>query len=188
MSYLKQEEQPLCWCERLCPAVQIFLLGGSWSGGQGGKNGEVFDPIAGKWRALTNVKPEFILTSDVTGTYRADNHGWFFGWLNGEGLLSSVLCVLECLALICRVAFLQTWLVHSLPQRCTTYHWCLCPSRCPGSHCQIGATYLPDIRRSHWPAKLSASCLTLTTLHAPTLPNTHRYVGTASAAQHGQRQ
>jgi galactose oxidase len=70
-----------------CPAVQVFLLGGSFSGGQGNKYGEVFDPITGTWRALTSVKPDFILTGDVAGTYRADNHGWFFGWLDGEGAL-----------------------------------------------------------------------------------------------------
>lgn len=91
-SYLNLEEQQLCRCQTFCPALQVFVLGGSWSGGQGGKNGEVFDPIAGTWRALSNVKPDVILTSDVTGVYRADNHGWFFGWLNGEGALPLLLC------------------------------------------------------------------------------------------------
>jgi galactose oxidase len=63
------------------------VLGGSWSGGLGGKNGEVFTPAgAGAgWRKLSNVPVAPILTKDPEGVYRADNHGWFFGWSGGKG-------------------------------------------------------------------------------------------------------
>jgi hypothetical protein len=83
---------------KVSPAMQIFTLGGSWSGGQGNKYGEVFDPLAAAWRGLTTVKPEFILTADKAGTYRADNHAWFFGWLNGEGELPPLFCMVGCFA------------------------------------------------------------------------------------------
>jgi galactose oxidase len=64
--------------------VQIFLLGGSWSGGRGGKNGELL--VGGTWTNLTGVLATSILTADPKGVYRADNHGWFFSWSNGEGV------------------------------------------------------------------------------------------------------
>jgi hypothetical protein len=67
--------------------VQVFVLGGSWSGGVGGKNGELFTPTgAGAgWRKLSGVLSQPILTNDPEGEYRADNHGWFFGWTGGKG-------------------------------------------------------------------------------------------------------
>jgi hypothetical protein len=70
----------------------VFLLGGSWSGGVGGENGiapkdaEVLSPETGRWKKLPGVKATSILTKDPEGTYRADNHGWFFAWSNAEGV------------------------------------------------------------------------------------------------------
>ena len=52
----------------------------------GGKIAEVFDPADG-WSKLANITPEPILTDDWDGVYRADNHGWFFGWSDGLGVL-----------------------------------------------------------------------------------------------------
>jgi galactose oxidase len=64
--------------------VQIFTLGGSWSGGEGGKDGEKL-PAGGTWQRLANVPVSRILTNDPQGVYRADNHGWFFAWSGSEG-------------------------------------------------------------------------------------------------------
>ena len=55
----------------------VFTIGGSWNGGQGGKNGEVWSPATG-WRALPGVPVTPILTQDPMGVYRADNHTWLF--------------------------------------------------------------------------------------------------------------
>jgi galactose oxidase len=57
--------------------VQVFVLGGSWSGGTGGKIGEVFDGTA--WRKLANVKTGPMQTADFRGIYRQDNHGCVAG-------------------------------------------------------------------------------------------------------------
>ncbi|HZZ95480.1 MAG TPA: discoidin domain-containing protein [Jatrophihabitantaceae bacterium] len=60
----------------------VFTLGGSWSGGEGNKNAEVFTP-SGSWRLVKNVTAASILTStDPQGVYREDNHGWFFATSN----------------------------------------------------------------------------------------------------------
>ncbi len=59
---------------------QTFVIGGSWSGGQGGKNGEIFNPYLGGWFALPNCPVAPMLTNDNGGIFRADNHGWLFGW------------------------------------------------------------------------------------------------------------
>ena len=58
---------------------RVFVLGGSWSGGVGGKSGEVWSQAAG-WQRLTGVPVAPILTADPAGQYRSDNHGWFFTW------------------------------------------------------------------------------------------------------------
>ena len=62
---------------------RTFVIGGSWSGGEGGKNGEVYDPIANDWTLLPGCPVAPMLTDDAQGVYRADNHGWLFGWKNG---------------------------------------------------------------------------------------------------------
>jgi galactose oxidase len=61
---------------------QVFALGGSWSGGLGGKHGEIFTPD-GTWEPLPNVSADAILTDDRDGIYRSDNHGWFFATSGG---------------------------------------------------------------------------------------------------------
>ncbi|CAG8953891.1 hypothetical protein HYFRA_00010852 [Hymenoscyphus fraxineus] len=62
---------------------RIFTIGGSWSGGRGGKNGEIYSPTANTWTLLSGCPVAPMLTADTTGAYRADNHGWLFGWKNG---------------------------------------------------------------------------------------------------------
>ena len=62
---------------------QVFTLGGSWSGGVGGKNGEVWSPTSGS-RALPGALIAPAMTADPGGGYRADNHLWLFTWTNGR--------------------------------------------------------------------------------------------------------
>ena len=64
---------------------QAFTLGGSWSGGLGGKIGEVWSPTGG-WRELTNVPATPMYTADTQGVYRADNQGWFIAVSGGKVL------------------------------------------------------------------------------------------------------
>lgn len=59
----------------------IFVIGGSWSGGQGGKNGEIFNGQT--WSKLTGCPVAPMLTNDAQGIFRQDNHAWLFGWKNG---------------------------------------------------------------------------------------------------------
>lgn len=62
---------------------KLFTIGASWSGGQGGKYGEIYDPAANTWTKLPACPVEPLLTADAQGVYRADNHAWLFGWKNG---------------------------------------------------------------------------------------------------------
>ncbi|WP_427135834.1 galactose oxidase-like domain-containing protein [Pseudarthrobacter sp. S9] len=62
---------------------EVFTLGGSWSGGIGNKNGEVWS-AAGGWRTLPNVLADNILTDDPRGGYRSDNHPWLFAAPGGR--------------------------------------------------------------------------------------------------------
>ena len=62
---------------------RIFVIGGSWSGGQGGKNGEIYNPTANTWTLLPGCPVAPMLTADSQGIFRQDNHGWLFGWKNG---------------------------------------------------------------------------------------------------------
>jgi len=66
-----------------CSTGRIFNIGGSWSGGEGGKNGELYNPASNTWTSLPNAAVGPMLTADSQGVYRADNHGWLFGWKNG---------------------------------------------------------------------------------------------------------
>lgn len=59
---------------------RIFTIGGSWSGGQGNKNGEIFSLGTNSWSSLPGCPVAPMLTADAQGVYRADNHGWLFGW------------------------------------------------------------------------------------------------------------
>ncbi|TAQ86337.1 hypothetical protein B7494_g5336 [Chlorociboria aeruginascens] len=62
---------------------RIFTIGGSWSGGEGGKNGEVYNATANTWTLLPGCPVAPMLTNDTQGIFRQDNHGWLFGWKNG---------------------------------------------------------------------------------------------------------
>ena len=66
-----------------CSDGRIFTVGGSWSGGRGGKDGEIYDPATDSWTSLPDCPVEPILTDDKQGVYRADNHAWLFGWKDG---------------------------------------------------------------------------------------------------------
>lgn len=62
---------------------RIFVIGGSWSGGLGGKNGEIYDPIKNKWSLLPGCPVAPMLTADKDGIFRQDSHAWLFAWKNG---------------------------------------------------------------------------------------------------------
>ncbi|KAL9598135.1 MAG: hypothetical protein Q9219_004691 [cf. Caloplaca sp. 3 TL-2023] len=62
----------------------IFTIGGSWSGGSGNKNGEVWNAATNTWSLLPGCPVAPMLTADAQGVYRADNHGWLFGWKSGS--------------------------------------------------------------------------------------------------------
>ncbi|PYH43742.1 putative galactose oxidase [Aspergillus saccharolyticus JOP 1030-1] len=61
---------------------RIFVIGGSWSGGDKvEKNGEVYYPgPQPRWEMRSNAKVAPMMTDDRLGAWRADNHGWLFGW------------------------------------------------------------------------------------------------------------
>ena len=63
---------------------QIFTIGGSWNGGLGGKNGEIYNPASDTWSHLPGCPVAPMLTADKSGIWRADNHGWLFGWKEGS--------------------------------------------------------------------------------------------------------
>lgn len=65
-----------------CSDGRIFNIGGSWSGNRGGKNGEIYDPSSNSWSLLSGALVSPMLTADAGGVWRADNHGWLFGWKN----------------------------------------------------------------------------------------------------------
>ncbi|KAJ3563332.1 hypothetical protein NPX13_g8239 [Xylaria arbuscula] len=58
----------------------VFTIGGSWSGGIGGKVGEVYSPAANKWTRLPGCDVTPMLTQDNQGVYRSDNHAWLFAY------------------------------------------------------------------------------------------------------------
>lgn len=45
----------------------IFIIGASWSGGQGGKNGELYSPSAGTMTLLSGAPVAPMLTADAQG-------------------------------------------------------------------------------------------------------------------------
>jgi galactose oxidase len=60
----------------------VLTLGGSWSGGQGGKGGEIWTPEGG-WRLMPGIPVDPFLGPDPGGMFRADNHLWLFSFGNG---------------------------------------------------------------------------------------------------------
>ncbi|MBC7995738.1 MAG: DUF1929 domain-containing protein [Rhizobacter sp.] len=67
----------------LMPDGSVLTLGGSWSGGLGGKHGELWT-AAGGWRRLTGVPVDSTQAPDPQGLFRADNHMWLFPAPNGQ--------------------------------------------------------------------------------------------------------
>ena len=67
-----------------CSDGRVFTIGGSWSGGTGGKNGEIYDPTSNTWTLLPGCPVDPMLTADAQGVYRSDNHAWLFGWKGGS--------------------------------------------------------------------------------------------------------
>lgn len=63
---------------------RVFTIGGAYSGGREGKDGEVFDPMTNKWTALPGAAVKPMLTDDHEGIYREDNHAWLVSWKNGS--------------------------------------------------------------------------------------------------------
>ncbi|KAL8964463.1 MAG: hypothetical protein Q9183_004434 [Haloplaca sp. 2 TL-2023] len=63
---------------------RIFTIGGSWSGGEGNKNGEVWSPASNSWSLLPGCPVAPMLTADAQGVFRSDNHAWLFGWKSGS--------------------------------------------------------------------------------------------------------
>ncbi|MEU1075626.1 MULTISPECIES: discoidin domain-containing protein [unclassified Streptomyces] len=63
-----------------------FVLGGSWSGGDGPKNGEVWSAATHTWRKLPGVPAAGAMTADPAGPYRADNHMWLHATSRGRVL------------------------------------------------------------------------------------------------------
>lgn len=63
---------------------RTFVIGGSWSGGQGNKNGEIYDPNSNTWTGLPGCPVAPMLTNDAGGVFRSDNHGWLFSWKDGS--------------------------------------------------------------------------------------------------------
>lgn len=61
----------------------VFLVGGSWNGGWGGKTGETWSSGSG-WQLNGAILDDYILTNDAGGIYRADNHAWMFAVANGR--------------------------------------------------------------------------------------------------------
>ncbi|MEM9885370.1 MAG: galactose oxidase-like domain-containing protein [Bacteroidota bacterium] len=66
----------------------LFTIGGSWSGGRGNKDGEVYTE-AGGWRILSNVKASETVEEGTQGyssegVYRTDNHAWVWEAPNGR--------------------------------------------------------------------------------------------------------
>jgi galactose oxidase len=67
---------------------EVLTLGGSWNGGLGGKNAEVWKSGSG-WRLLPGVPVDPFIGPDPKGVYRGDNHLWLIaqdaGWVFHAG-------------------------------------------------------------------------------------------------------
>lgn len=61
----------------------VLTFGGSWSGGEGGKNAEVWTSGSG-WAELTGVPETNVIGPDPQGVYRGDNHLWLFAQSGGN--------------------------------------------------------------------------------------------------------
>ena len=68
--------------DTLISTGSVFTLGGSWSGGQGNKDGELW--TNGVWSRLTGVTAAPVTGPDPQGVYRGDNHLWLFATTGGQ--------------------------------------------------------------------------------------------------------
>lgn len=68
--------------DTVLPDGSVFTLGGSWSGGSGGKSAEVW--TNGTWRRLSGVSAVPITGPDPGGVFRGDNHLWLFSVSNNQ--------------------------------------------------------------------------------------------------------
>jgi galactose oxidase len=69
----------------------VFVFGGSWSGGLGNKDGEIYSELGGvgRWTMKYGIKAvEEVITNDKDGIYRSDSHMWLFEATNGNILLA----------------------------------------------------------------------------------------------------
>jgi galactose oxidase len=57
---------------------KVFTIGGSWNGGLGGKEGELWNPPAGGWATLPGAPATPMTAPDPQGVFRGDNHAWLF--------------------------------------------------------------------------------------------------------------
>ncbi|MGQ0593430.1 MAG: galactose oxidase-like domain-containing protein [Gammaproteobacteria bacterium] len=62
---------------------KVFTLGGSWSGGVGNKDGEVWSAASG-WTVLPGAWVDPVIGPDPEGVFRGDNHLWLFGVTGGK--------------------------------------------------------------------------------------------------------
>lgn len=61
----------------------VLTLGGSWSGGTGGKHGEIWKDGQG-WRRLTGVPIDSFLSNDPSRAFGGDSHFWLLPAGNGK--------------------------------------------------------------------------------------------------------
>jgi galactose oxidase len=66
----------------LSSGTQVLTLGGSWSGGYGGKTGEIW--TAAGWTLSSGIPETNVVGPDPRGIYRGDNHLWMFAQSNGS--------------------------------------------------------------------------------------------------------
>ena len=68
--------------DTLLSTGEVLTLGGSWSGGIGGKNAEVWASGLG-WRLLPGIPIDPFIGPDPAGVYRGDNHLWLIAASDG---------------------------------------------------------------------------------------------------------
>ncbi|MEM6805880.1 MAG: galactose oxidase-like domain-containing protein, partial [Bacteroidota bacterium] len=61
---------------------RIFTVGGSWSGGIGGKNSEIYEN--GQWKLLPGLPVDFIMEGTSNRVFIDDNHAWLWPAPNGK--------------------------------------------------------------------------------------------------------
>lgn len=65
------------------PDNRVFTIGGSWNGGVGGKDGEIWADGSG-WSPLYGAQVAPMIGPDPEGVFRGDNHAWLFTAPNGK--------------------------------------------------------------------------------------------------------